>query len=145
MAFPASFVVRVLRKVLNSRLHLYTFIDLYSGAGGPTPYVESEVNKNHEGVDFILIDLHPHIVAWQTASKASRSGSLRYITTPVDASSVTEGICDLALPPKESLTTKEPKTFRLFNLVFHHFDDELTIRILEDTLRTSDGFGIFEL
>ena len=35
--------------------------------------------------------------------------------------------------------------FRLFSLAFHHFDDELAIKILEDTLKTSKGFAIFEL
>lgn len=37
------------------------------------------------------------------------------------------------------------KQFRLFNLAFHHFDDALARRILANTLRTSDGFAIFEL
>jgi hypothetical protein len=34
------------------------------------------------------------------------------------------------------------KVFRLFNLAFHHFDDELARRILRDTVDGGDaGFG----
>lgn len=37
------------------------------------------------------------------------------------------------------------KVMRLFNLAFHHFDDDLARDILRDTVRTSHGFAIFEL
>ena len=46
--------------------------------------------QEDQGVEFILTDLHPYNLAWQNASKASKSGTLRYIPVPVDASLLTE-------------------------------------------------------
>lgn len=42
----------------------------------------------------------------------------------------------------ESLGGKEgKKIFRLYNLAFHHFDNELGKGILKNTIETADGFG----
>jgi hypothetical protein len=37
------------------------------------------------------------------------------------------------------------RIFRLFNLSFHHFDDESAIKLLKNTMETSDGVAIIEL
>jgi hypothetical protein len=45
-----------------------------------------------------------------------------------------------------SITTQtDKKQFRLFSLALHHFDDPDAAQILQHALRTSSGFGIFEL
>lgn len=55
------------------------------------------------------------------------------------------GSVDAGDAPRELGQGQGKKVFRLFNLAFHHFDDELGRRILRNTLQTSEGFGIFEL
>jgi hypothetical protein len=87
-------------------------------------------------VSFVLTDLHPHPESWSHLS--SLSPNLTYIPTSVDAS---------AAPPSliGRYTSQSLKTFRLYNLAFHHFDDPLARAILKNTVETSDGFGIFEL
>ena len=85
-----------------------------------------------EGVKFVLTDLHPHVDSWEKAARASPY--LTYVSTPVNAASA---------PPE--LITQHKRAgkgvFRLFNLAFHHFDDELARAILKNTVETSDGFG----
>ncbi|KAL8721208.1 MAG: hypothetical protein Q9225_002057 [Loekoesia sp. 1 TL-2023] len=45
---PASHVVQALQSLLGPSIKDYTFIDFCSGAGGPTPQFEREVNKTLE-------------------------------------------------------------------------------------------------
>lgn len=87
-------------------------------------------------VDFVMTDLHPHPEAWAAAAK--KSAHLHYEPSPVDA----------AHAPADLLRwygAGGRGVFRLFNLAFHHFDDELARAILRNTVATSEGFGIFEL
>ncbi|KAI4193076.1 MAG: hypothetical protein LQ348_002976 [Seirophora lacunosa] len=42
---PASLVARILQSVLGRSIDEYVFVDFCSGAGGPTPKLEREVNK----------------------------------------------------------------------------------------------------
>lgn len=168
---PASLVARTLQKLLGRNLKDYTFVDFCAGAGGPTPYIEREVNEaisqdrnrrlngdaqtnglgddaetTDEGVDFILTDIHPHIPAWSKAAK--KSDHLRYVKVSVDASDAPNDLFALADVPRYGNTIvpgHRKKTFRLFNLAFHHFPDPLALSILRNTLETSDGFAIFEL
>ncbi len=68
------------------------------------------------------------------AVKKSNGGNLSYISKPVDATNA----------PKDLLVAHEgndKKVFRMFNLAFHHFDDELAKKILKNTLETADGFA----
>ncbi|RDW85556.1 hypothetical protein BP5796_03881 [Coleophoma crateriformis] len=159
---PAELVVTTLDHTLSDRIWQYTYVDFCAGAGGPTPYIEKELNaqlssrasdspvlapngltprspmaKNvpfkDSAVQFVLTDIHPHIPDWTEASK--RSENLSFIATPVDAANAPTDI-----------TSQEGKgIFRLYNLAFHHFDDDLGSAILKNTLETADGFGIFEL
>ncbi|KAI0816099.1 hypothetical protein GGR55DRAFT_625174 [Xylaria sp. FL0064] len=103
--------------------------------GGPSSLPPNS-SRRSEGVRFVLTDLHPHVESWEKAARASPH--LTYVSTPVDA----------AAAPPELITRNKAEgkgVFRLFNLAFHHFDDELARAILKNTVETSDGFGIFEL
>ncbi|KAL9104333.1 MAG: hypothetical protein Q9163_000724 [Psora crenata] len=174
-ASPATLVSRTLQRVLGSHLQDYTFVDFCAGAGGPTPSIERQINKHLRqttqkrgtlrhgqlngdastneqaeeptAVDFILTDIHPHLPAWKRASE--RSARMKYVPVPVDAAQAPQDLLQLAgiSSPGDPLERPRPdqKLFRLFSLAFHHFDDELAVRILQNTLATSSGFAIFEL
>ncbi|KAI0845809.1 hypothetical protein F5Y00DRAFT_160781 [Daldinia vernicosa] len=96
------------------------------------------VQEEDSQVDFVLTDLHPHVESWEAASK--KSDHLTYVARPVDAASAPADLL-------RRYTGKKSRKgiFRLFNLAFHHFDDDLARAILKNTVETSDGFGIFEL
>jgi len=78
----------------------------------------------------VLTDLHPHLDAWTAAAK--KSDHLTFAVGSVDAANAPGGL--LGDEPDE-------KVFRLFNLAFHHFDDELGGRILRNSVETAGGFG----
>lgn len=95
---------------------------------------KTETASDDGAVDFVLTDLHPHVESWEAASK--KSDRLTYVSRPVDAANA----------PAELLRQYAQKgnkkgIFRLFNLAFHHFDDDLARAILKNTIETSDGFG----
>ncbi len=77
----------------------------------------------------MLTDLHPHIPDWTEASKQSEN--LTFIGEPVDATNA----------PACLIGKDGKKIFRLYNLAFHHFEDDLGSAILKNTLETADGFG----
>lgn len=87
----------------------------------------------------VLSDLKPHLGAWEPLAK--KSENLSYIRQGVDAANC---------PAAESLLKDIPgverkKVMRLFSLAFHHFDDDLAAKILENTIETSDGFWYVDL
>ncbi|KAI9876002.1 MAG: hypothetical protein M1830_007577 [Pleopsidium flavum] len=138
---PAALVASTLHRVLGGPQNVtkYSYVDFCAGAGGPTPEVERIMNarlraEGHEPVMFALTDLHPHIEAWTAAAK--KGDRLTFCTGSVDAANAPKGL--LGDEP-------DSKVFRLFNLAFHHFDDELAGRILRNSVDTAGGFGIFEL
>ncbi|KIX02692.1 uncharacterized protein Z518_08634 [Rhinocladiella mackenziei CBS 650.93] len=140
---PAVLVSRVLSSVLGPRVSDYVYVDFASGAGGPTPYIESHLNKElrdaGERVKFVLTDISPHVSAWEAIAK--KSANISYIAQSVDATNA---------PTAETLLRDvsggiNKKVMRLFSLAFHHFDDDLAAQVLENTIETSDGFCIFEL
>ncbi|KAK4238470.1 hypothetical protein C8A03DRAFT_43794 [Achaetomium macrosporum] len=144
---PAQVVARLLSTHLSSTLRSYIFIDFCAGGGGPTPSIEQHLNQSlsadkksdaeAEPIQFVLTDLHPHTDLW--AQAASQSPNISYVSNPVDAACVPRDLIG-------RYKREGKKVFRLFNLAFHHFDDELARRILRDTLEGGgDGFGIFEL
>lgn len=96
------------------------------------------VHDEDAAVQFVLTDLHPHVESWEAASK--KSDHLTYVSSPVDAASAPE-----VLLRRYAGKDKKKGIFRLFNLAFHHFDDDLARAILKNTVETSEGFGIFEL
>jgi hypothetical protein len=136
-ASPAQITVHLLHRILAGNVTNYTYVDFCAGAGGPTPYIEKELNAQlssgsgsiRNGVQFILTDIHPHIPDWTVASK--HSANLSFISESVDAANA----------PAHLTRAEGKKIFRLYNLAFHHFDDKLGSDILRNTLETSDGFG----
>ena len=116
--------------------------------GSPLDYREGADpgSEQTQYVEFIISDLYPHVLAWQNACKSSKYGGLRYVPEPVDATTLAKEDLDFAQPPKQTGTAQEARIFRLFNLAFHHFDDdELALKILENILQTSGGFAILGL
>ena len=161
-ASPAQLVVSTLYRTLLDNVTDYTYVDFCAGAGGPTPFIEKELNAqlstrnitsqahsvpetngvngithrsaraeavNSVGVKFVLTDLHPHIRDWTEAAK--KSENLSFVSEPVDAANA----------PAHLNRNDGKKIFRLYNLAFHHFDDNLGSDILRNTLETADGFG----
>lgn len=156
-ASPAQLVASTLYRTLSDNVTNYTYVDFCAGAGGPTPYIEKDLNAQlssnaSEGspidnkgltprspgivkpakrgdVKFILTDLHPHIPDWTEASK--RSENLSFVSESVDAANA----------PASLNASGDQKIFRLYNLAFHHFEDPLGSAILRNTLETADGFG----
>jgi hypothetical protein len=158
---PAQLVASTLYRALSDDVTKYTYVDFCAGAGGPTPFIEKDLNSqlssgaNDESessgistnnltprtpttaksptstgnVKFVLTDLHPHIPDWTEASK--RSENLSFVSDSVDAANA----------PASLNGNGEQKIFRLYNLAFHHFDNELGSAILRNTLETADGFG----
>ena len=136
---PAALVSRVLTSVLGPRISDYAYVDFASGAGGPTPYIENHLNgelraKGEEEVKFVLTDISPHVGAWEVAAR--KSANVSFIPQSIDATDA---------PSAETLLKDVPgvkgkKVLRLFSLAFHHFDDGLAAKVLENTVETSDGF-----
>ncbi len=139
----------------------WIMIDFCSGGGGPTPQIERILNaEGAEGAEgggsgkptrFVLTDLHPHVDDWAVAAAASPN--VRFAPQPVDATAADPAaIIEAAFPQarkdglkksaKDSVSVSAaPRTFRLFSLSFHHFDDPLARAILKNTVETSDGIG----
>jgi hypothetical protein len=135
----------------------HTYVDFCAGAGGPTPFIEKDLNAQLSAeaseesssvskgltprspriakssakgdVKFVLTDIHPHIPDWTEASK--RSENLSFVSESVDASNA----------PASLNRSADQKIFRLYNLAFHHFDNQLGSAILKNTIETADGFG----
>ncbi|KAI8718054.1 hypothetical protein NCS52_00883300 [Fusarium sp. LHS14.1] len=136
---PAQIAASKLIKHLDSSLSSLKFVDFCAGAGGPSPLIGQQVNKylrnNNRGeVDFVLTDIHPNIDAW--AHIASQTPRITYDSQSVDASRV---------PDRLTQSKDGREVFRLFNLAFHHFDDDFARRILKDAVEQKQGFAIFEL
>ncbi|KAK8014112.1 hypothetical protein PG990_007408 [Apiospora arundinis] len=91
-------------------------------------------------VNFVMTDLHPHPEAW--AAAASQSQHLTYEPNPVDASNAPASLIKRYKSQKDA---PGGRIFRLFNLAFHHFDDNLARAILKNTVETGDAIGIFEM
>ncbi len=158
-ASPAQLVASTLYRTLNGQVTDYKYVDFCAGAGGPTPFIEKDLNAQlvsripsspfatsadtksltprspriaselAGAVKFVLTDLHPHIPDWTEASK--RSENLSFVSEPVDAANA----------PASLNGMDGKKIFRLYNLAFHHFEDRLGMDILKNTLETADGFG----
>ena len=137
-AAPAQLIASTILRVLGRKVSEYAFVDFASGAGGPTPIIERRLNEEliasgSEPAQFLLTDLYPHPTAWEKL--AAKSDNLDFVEGTVNATTA----ANLAA---EQLGKKE---FRTFHLAFHHFDDDIATEVLENTLKSSDGIGIFEL
>ncbi|KAF3906855.1 hypothetical protein ABW21_db0203866 [Orbilia brochopaga] len=142
----SSALAHVLRKELGPSLSSYTFIDFCAGAGGPTPIVERHLNGQlrEEGlqpVKFVLTDLYPNPEAWKRIQAGSPAVS--WVAQPVDAGKAPKK--EILLGDNGDGVAGGRKVFRMFNLAFHHFDDEGAKRILKDAITGSDAIGVFEI
>lgn len=145
---PARHAASVLRANLPADVSSYTFLDFCAGAGGPTPEIERIVNDSPRArgggdgdVDgdedgsgareavFVMTDLFPNVESWKRLVRGRRS--LFFEERSVDARDGGEVVG----------RWREGRTCRLFNLAFHHFDDELAGEILKDTVQNSDAFA----
>ncbi|KAK5111973.1 hypothetical protein LTR62_004507 [Meristemomyces frigidus] len=162
---PAQLAAQAILSALDSLEDLetadWTVIDFCSGAGGPIPYVEREVNRRREregkkAIPFRLSDIHPKIClssldidAWIHLSSHSRN--LSFIPQPVDASSPPFSVISATTPGDkvaafdQGFSSDGSKVLRVYCLSFHHFDDEQAERVVRSTLETSDAFAIIEL
>lgn len=108
----------------------YTFVDACAGAGGPTPLLEKALNGRLRAVGkrpakFLLADLYPDWEAWRRITAVSKN--IDTVTEPVDATKTVRYVDDAA-------------ECRLFNLCFHHFDDEMAAQVLRSSIQGSEAF-----
>jgi len=130
----------------NRSKHPLEVVDFCAGAGGPSPYIEHDINMRRLAVkkapiNFLLTDLHPNIDAWMPL--AEKSDTLNFIPQPVDAANPPSSV--ISSSSSGMTGTSSARILRTFYLSFHHFDDENARRILKSTLETSDAFAIIEL
>ena len=100
-------------------------------------------DEDKEEVRFVMSDIEPNTEAWKGWCKKSESGNLSYVSAPVDATGAPRKEVLLGEVKKvkngySKISTK--KVMRLFSLAFHHFDDDMAVKVLKDTIETSDGF-----
>jgi hypothetical protein len=130
---PAAQAANLLLYVLGGpvKASKYTFIDACAGAGGPTPLLEPVVNSKisasgQSPVEFVLTDLWPDLKAWDQIVRGNKQ--IRYIAEPIDATK-----------PRK-LANPDSKECRIFNLCFHHFDDEAAEKVLASAVQSTDAF-----
>ncbi|WPH01312.1 Hypothetical protein R9X50_00415100 [Acrodontium crateriforme] len=135
---PATQACDILLRSLGgpAKASQFTFIDACAGAGGPTPLLESTMNKKlaahgFKPVDFVLTDLWPDISAWEKIVK--KSEHITYVKDPIDATK------------PQRLAKPGSKECRIFNLCFHHFKDDGAKKVLASAIQSTDAFMIFEM
>lgn len=121
----------ILVSKLSRSPNAYTFVDACAGAGGPTPLLEKVLNTRLASVGkpparFLLADLYPDTEAW----KKIMAGS--------DMISAFEGSVDATKTVRYA--DHETLECRLFNLCFHHFDDEMAAKVLKSSIQGSEAF-----
>ncbi|PBP18576.1 hypothetical protein BUE80_DR010655 [Diplocarpon rosae] len=164
-ASPAQLVASTLYRTLNKDVKNYTYVDFCAGAGGPTPFIEKDLNTQL----YSRTPTSPHAASTSDTKKeltpryqktsVPNDRAVQFILTDLhphipdwtDASKLSENLTfvsdpvDAANAPSSLNGADGRRIFRLYNLAFHHFDDKLAMAILKNTLETADGFGIFEL
>ncbi|CAN8098392.1 unnamed protein product [Discula destructiva] len=114
---------------------------LTNGSSSSSPPAK---DAHRQPVHFILTDLHPHIPNWTLAAAASPQ--IHYSPHSINAAASPPNLLATVEPPLPApLLAASPKTFRTFNLAFHHLPTPLATSVLHDTLTTSSGFAIIEL
>jgi salicylate hydroxylase len=124
----ASHACAVLREQLSD-LSAYTIVDVCAGAGGPTPLIEAELNKTTNGhgqTRFVLTDMYPPVDVWTGIAK--KQPSIEFVERPVDARAL------------KRVSDEKGKECRIFNICFHHFDDDDARGILRSAMREADAF-----
>ncbi|OJJ04025.1 hypothetical protein ASPVEDRAFT_54276 [Aspergillus versicolor CBS 583.65] len=114
---------------------LYTIVDVCAGAGGPTPLIERELNRNEtdaKAVRFVLTDMFPPVDVW--AGIAKKQPNIEFVERAVDARSVAR-----------LSNQQNGRECRIFNICFHHFNDADAAGILGSAVREADAFLVFEI
>lgn len=109
----------------------YHVVDPCAGAGGPMPIFEQILNgrMRDEGkpeIDFLLADLYPDLDAWRAI--VAKSDNIKFVETPVDATKA------------QRYAPRDKKELRIFNMCFHHFDDEGARKVVRSCIEESDCF-----
>ncbi|KAL4910566.1 hypothetical protein BDW74DRAFT_184446 [Aspergillus multicolor] len=120
----------------NGNLSSYTIVDVCAGAGGPTPFIERELNgksekEGNEPVTFMLTDMFPPVDVWSAIAK--KQPNIEFIEESVDARAVGR------------IAERNKNECRVFNICFHHFDDDDAAGILGGAVEEADAFVIFEI
>ncbi|KAL4937814.1 hypothetical protein BDV06DRAFT_215602 [Aspergillus oleicola] len=115
-----------------------TIVDACAGAGGPTPFIERELNRDteknvgrEEATQFVLTDMFPPVDVW--ARIAKKQNNIRFIEKSVDARAAGR------------IAEEGRKECRVFNVCFHHFSDRDAKGILKSAIEEADSFIIFEV
>ncbi|KAL2863684.1 uncharacterized protein BJX67DRAFT_384528 [Aspergillus lucknowensis] len=116
-------------------LSSFTFVDLCTGAGGPTPLIESRLHNSlrqqgKSAVRFVLTDLYPALEQWRDI--AAKHENITYVEEALDARN-----CKRIAGPGR-------KEGRMLTASFHHLDDETAIAVLGDAIWEADAFIIQE-
>jgi hypothetical protein len=168
-ASPAQLVAGVLHRALGSSVTQYTYVDFCAGAGGPTPFIEKDLNAQLSSISpSSLYTTSANIASKGNAvlvprsprtAEAAPGGAVKFVLTDLhphipdwtefakrskNLSFVSEPV-DAANAPASLNGTDGRKIFRLYNLAFHHFEDKLGLDILRNTIETADGFGYGDL
>ncbi|KAL4949234.1 hypothetical protein BDW69DRAFT_198262 [Aspergillus filifer] len=113
-----------------------TIVDACAGAGGPTPFLEKELNRDakkrgKEATQFVLTDMFPPVDVWSRIAK--KQSNVRYLEESVDARCA------------RRIVEEGRKECRFYNVCFHHFSDADARGILKSAIEEADSFIIFEM
>ncbi|KAL9014869.1 MAG: hypothetical protein Q9173_000487 [Seirophora scorigena] len=129
---PATQACDLLLRVLGGpdQATQFTFVDECAGAGGSTPLLEPAMNarliaRGYKPVDFVSTNLWPDVQAWEKITQ--RSEHVTYIDEPIDATK-----------PRR-LAKPGTKECRIFNLCFHHFDNDAAEKMLTSAVQSTDA------
>jgi hypothetical protein len=160
-ASPAQLVASTLSRTLSDTITAYTYVDFCAGAGGPTPFIEKDLNAQLSS----RIPTSPFVSnghakgltprSPRSVKSGSENGAVKFVLTDLhphipdwtEASKRSENLSfvsdsvDAANAPADLNGQDGKKIFRLYNLAFHHFEDKLGSAILNNTIETADGFG----
>jgi len=120
-------VLPILKEVLI-KSDSHQILDLCSGSGGAVEMIYDNLKQNFDpDIKITLSDLFPSELTYEYLSKKTHGG-ISYINTPVDASSVPDGL----------------KGVRTIFSGFHHFEKEKAMEILKNASDQRQGIAIFD-
>ncbi|KAF9884094.1 hypothetical protein FE257_002324 [Aspergillus nanangensis] len=135
----------VAAKVIQRQLDAgpYLFIDPCTGAGGPIFGIEKVLNnpdhKDAYNAQFIIGDYKPYAQGMRNDRP-----NVTYLIEPMDATNP-EKVSEALEAREKPLETGQPRQrCWVFNIAFHHFDDESARRVLTHISDNADSFIIFE-
>lgn len=164
-ASPAQLVASTLYRNLSDNVTNYTYVDFCAGAGGPTPFIEKDLNAQLSSHTFESSANAETVNGNGLRPRSPRTpnrpdnGAVKFVLTDLhphipdwtEASKRSENLSfvsepvDAANAPADLNARDGKKIFRLYNLAFHHFEDKLGLDILRNTIETADGFGYVSL